>query len=134
MSQPYPPLNMADVTYLITTLRNREVQQNLKAVVKAAYQVEGALLGILVGEPENVNEQTLFGSVPSPTYGAMNDLANALNDFVGESRPEGFGAIGDGHLLELFLKYAPQIIALIMSLLEKNPNVDPATIISMAGL
>ena len=134
MSQPYPPLNLTDVSFLITTLRNREVAVKLKEVTKAAYQVEGALLGILVGEPDNVNEQTMFGSVPSPTYGAMNDLANALTDFTNESRPEGFGAIGDGHLLELFLKYAPQIIALIMSLLEKNPNVSMHDIINVAGL
>ncbi len=119
--QPYPPFELACVLALFTMLKNREVRDNPKAFAKHFYVLLGALLGMTVGEPDDV--PPLFGQ-DEPSTEDLEGLLGELKAVQEDGIPETFGAADgeqaiDPATLAILINLA---VTLIQKLIERRKN------------
>lgn len=133
MSIAYPPiLPLSEVQFLIQTLRERTVAENKVKFFKSLWLVQGHLQKVVVGEDPDIAESSLFGGVQPAVNSDLKELATALQNASVEVEDSGtFGAaprvgkLGDGTILKMLLEYAPQIISLILLILDQVPDTTP---------
>jgi hypothetical protein len=120
--EPYPQFSLITVTTLWTMLRERTVRDNPKSFAKHLYVLLGAALGLLVGEPDDV--QPLFGDAEeaddATLEGLLGELKAAQEDGIAETfgAAEGEQAI-DPATLAILINLA---VTLIQKIIERRKN------------
>lgn len=122
---PYPSFDLKCVTTLWTMLVARAIRSNLPSAAKHFYVLLGAALGLLVGEPEDV--QPIFGDAQEADDATLKKLLTELEGVQADGVPETFGAgeddkAGNPVVIALITALLPVLIDAIKKRLENRRN------------
>lgn len=115
--RPYPTLDVKCVTTIIDILRRGAIQAEIKEFAKCSYELGGAALGIMVGEPEDVivGAADVAAINDGPTEGQLKECHAALTgaELTLDSAWGDSGSDGNAEKLD------PATVALIIQLALK---------------
>lgn len=120
MAAPYPTVLPLDcVTYVIKTVKDRKVRENIADVAFCLWNVQGYAQNSLIGPAREFTFPTMFGEVGATSEDELVEFGQAVLDIQAELNENGFESSSLPTALPVWITLVVQVLPVVIAALRE---------------